>query len=46
MGGVLALAPLDLVDFLFDLEGFEVVEFGLVGLEFRVEFVFAGFFLL
>ena len=42
----MALAPLDLVDFLFDLEGFEVVEFRLVGLEFRVEFVFAGFFLL
>lgn len=30
MGGILSTAPLDLVDFLFDLEGFEVIEFGLV----------------
>ena len=37
-------APFDLVDFLFDFEGLEVVEFGLVGLEFGVEFVFASLF--
>jgi hypothetical protein len=43
--GVLAAAPLDLVDFLFDFEGFEVVEFWFVRLEFGVEFVLAGFFL-
>lgn len=46
MGSVLSAAPLDLVDLLFDLEGFEVVEFGLVGLELCVELVLAGFFLL
>lgn len=45
MGGVLALAPLDLVDLLFDLEGFQVVEFWLVRLKLGVELVFAGFFL-
>lgn len=45
MRRVLALAPLDLVDLLLDLEGLEVVEFGLVGLELGVELVFAGFFL-
>lgn len=45
MRRVLALAPLDLVDLLLDLEGLEVVEFGLVGLEFGVKLVFAGFFL-
>lgn len=45
MGGVLSAAPLDLVDLLFDLEGLEVVEFWLVGLELRMELVLAGFFL-
>lgn len=45
MRRVLALAPLDLVDLLFDLEGLKVVEFWLVRLEFGVELVFAGFFL-
>jgi len=38
-------APLDLVDLLFDLEGFEVVEFGLVRLELGMELVLACFFL-
>ena len=38
-------APLDLVDLLFYLKRFEVIEFGLMGLEFGMEFVFAGFFL-
>lgn len=45
MGGILSTAPLDLIDFLFDFEGLEVVEFRLVGLKLRVELVFAGFFL-
>lgn len=30
MGGILSPAPLDLVYLLFNLEGFEVVELGLV----------------
>jgi len=30
MGGILSFAPLDLVDFLFNFEGFEVVEFRFV----------------
>lgn len=34
-------APFDLVDLLFDFQGFEIVEFGLVGLEFSVKFVLA-----
>lgn len=38
--------PLDLVDLLFDFEGLEVIELGLVGLKLGVEFVLAGFFLL
>lgn len=38
--------PLDLVDLLFDFEGLEVIELGLVRLELGVEFVFASFFLL
>ena len=37
--------PFDLVDLLFNLQGFEIVEFGFVGLEFSVEFVFTCFFL-
>lgn len=45
MGSVLSTTPFDLVDLLFDLEGLEVVEFGLVGLELGVELVLAGFFL-
>lgn len=46
MGGILSSTPLDLVDLLFDLEGLEVIELGLVRLELGVEFVFASFFLL
>ena len=45
MGGILALAPLDLVDLLLDLEGLEIVEFGLVRLELGVELVLAILFL-
>lgn len=45
MGRILTTAPLDLVDFLFDLQRLEIVKFGLVRLELGVEFVFAGFFL-
>lgn len=45
MGGILTTAPFDLVDLLFDLEGFEVVELGFVRLELGVEFVFACLFL-
>lgn len=45
MRGILSSAPLDFVDFLFNFEGFEVVEFGFVGLEFGMEFVLARFFL-
>ena len=41
MSGVLSFAPLDLVNLLFDLERLEIIELGLVRLEFRVEFVFA-----
>jgi len=45
MGSILSPAPLDLVNLLFYLEGFQVIEFGFMGLEFGMEFVFAGFFL-
>jgi len=45
MRGVLSLAPLDLVDLLFNLQRLQVVEFWLVRLEFGVEFVFASFLL-
>lgn len=30
MGSILSSAPLDLIDFLFDLQGFQVVELRLV----------------
>ena len=43
---ILSLAPFYLVDLLLDLEGFEVVEFWLVGLELCMELVFAGLLLL
>ena len=42
MSGVLALAPAALVDLLLDLEGLEVVELWLVGLEFGVKLVLAA----
>jgi hypothetical protein len=45
VGGILASAPFYLVDLLLYFKGFEIIEFGLVGLEFSVEFVLAGFFL-
>lgn len=45
MGGVLALAPLDLVDLLLDLKGLQVVELWLVRLEFGMKLILAGFFL-
>lgn len=45
MGGVLSSAPLDLVDFLFNLQGFQIIELGLMRLELSVELVFASFLL-
>lgn len=45
MGCILSFAPLDFVDLLFNLQGFEVVKFGFVGLEFGMELVFTSFFL-
>jgi hypothetical protein len=44
--GILSPAPFDLVDFLFDLKGFQVVEFGFMRLELSVKLVLACFFLL
>jgi hypothetical protein len=43
---ILSFAPLDLVDLLFDFEGLQVVEFGLVRLELGMELVFARLFLI
>jgi hypothetical protein len=40
MGSILSSTPLDLVDLFFYFEGFEVVEFGFVGLKFGMELVF------
>jgi hypothetical protein len=45
MGGVLSPAPLNLIDFLLNLQRLQVVELGFVGLELRVELVLASFFL-
>lgn len=45
MGGILALAPLDLVYLFFDFERLEVVEFRFVGLELCVKLVFTCLFL-
>jgi hypothetical protein len=45
MRGILAFAPLDLVYLFLNFEGFEVIEFGLVRLEFGMEFVLACLFL-
>lgn len=42
---VLSSAPLDLVDLLFYLQGFEVVEFWLVRLELGMELILACFLL-
>lgn len=46
VGRVLASAPLDLVDLLFDLQTFEVVELWLVRLELCVELVLTSLFLI
>lgn len=45
MGRVLSTAPLDLVDFLFDLERFQIVELRFVGLKLGIELVFASLLL-
>ena len=45
MRGVLSSTPLDLVDLLFYLQGFQVIELGFMRLELGVEFVFASFLL-
>lgn len=45
MGRVLPLAPLNLVNFLLDLQRFKVIELRLVRLELGVEFVLASLFL-
>jgi hypothetical protein len=45
VGGILASAPLDLVDLLFDLQRLEVVELRLMRLKFGVKLVFAGLLL-
>ncbi len=42
---ILAAAPLDLVDLLFDLEGLEIVELGFVRLKLGVELVLASLLL-
>jgi hypothetical protein len=46
MRGILTLAPFDLVDLFFYLEGFEVVKFWLMGLELGVKFILACLLLL
>jgi len=46
MGGILAPAPLNLVDFLLNFKRLQVVELRLMGLEFRMELVLASLFLL
>lgn len=45
MRSILSAAPLYLVDLLFYFEGFEVVEFGFVRLEFCMELILACLFL-
>lgn len=45
MRSILSSTPFNLVDLLFDFQGLEVVEFGLVRLKLGVELVLAGFFL-
>lgn len=46
MGGILSSAPFDLIDLLFYLERFKVIEFWFMGLKLGMEFVFACFLLL
>lgn len=41
MGRVLSTTPFNLVDFLFNFQRLQIVEFGFVGLEFGVELVLA-----
>lgn len=45
MGSILSAAPLDFVDLFFDFQRLQIVEFGFVGLELGVEFVFASLLL-
>lgn len=45
MRSILSAAPFDLVDLFFNFERLEVVEFGFVGLELGMKFVFTCFFL-
>ena len=42
---ILPFTPLDLVNLLLDFERFQVIELGLVRLEFGIELVFTSFFL-
>lgn len=42
---VLSWTPFDLIDFLLNLERFQVIELGFVRLEFSVEFIFAALLL-
>ena len=44
MSSILSLAPADLVDFFFNFERFEIVEFRLVRLKLGVEAIFASLF--
>lgn len=43
---VLPPTPFDFIDLLLYFQGFEVIEFGFVGLELGMKFVFASFLLL
>jgi hypothetical protein len=45
MRGILPTTPLDFVDLLFYLQRFEIIEFGLVGLELGMKLVFASLLL-
>lgn len=45
MRRVLPSTPFDLIDLLFYLQGFKVVEFRLMGLKLGMELILAGFFL-
>ncbi len=45
MRGILSPTPLDLVDFLLYLQGFQVIELGLMRLELGMKFVLASFLL-
>lgn len=45
MGCVLSSTPFDFIYLLLDLQRLQIVKLGLVGLEFGMKFVFAGFLL-